>query len=120
MELRHCVTVARALTLQLENALANQDSALLDDMDECAGLLERRAQALADFESAHRNAEPAEREACRSEISALRADDARLRGRSGEILEKLAEEFKLQMGLSVSGPGTRDVEDFQACLDRKA
>ena len=113
MELLRTTDLARDLTQQLHTALENKD------LEICRDLLERRGQAMMDFESAHRAASDPDRESCRGSMLELHKADEHLRERSNELLEMVATEFREQLGLPGKGIHPVGGDPMQACLDRK-
>jgi hypothetical protein len=113
MELLRTTDLARDLTQQLHTALENKD------LQMCRDLLERRGQAMMDFETAHRAASELDRESCRGSMSELLKADEHLRKRSKELLEMVAAEFREQLGLPGNTIHPVGGEPLQACLDRK-
>jgi len=113
MELLRTTDLARDLTQQLHTALENKD------LQMCRDLLDRRGQAMMDFESAHRVASETDRESCRDSMLDLHRADEHLRKRSKELLEMVAAEFREQLGLPGKTIHQVAREPQQACLDRK-
>ena len=88
MGLLRTTDLTRDLTQQLHTALENKD------LQMCRDLLERRGQAMMDFESAHRAASEPDRESCRNSMLDLHRADEDLRKRSKELLEMAAGEVR--------------------------
>jgi hypothetical protein len=114
MELRDRTQEARYLTAGLVEALAGRN------MESWLTLLDKRGEAMAAFEAAHRAATTAEREACRDIMMLLRNEDRELQERSEILLEQLAGEFRGQLGSHSHGTAGCEMPVGQACLDRKA
>jgi hypothetical protein len=114
MELRDRTQEARSLTAGLIEALAGRD------MESWLTQLEKRGEAMASFEAAHRAATAADREACRDIMAALQTEDRELQKRSEILLEQLAGEFRGQLGSYSHPPASSETPVGQACLDRKA
>jgi len=89
------------------------------DLQMCRDLLERRGQAMMDFESAHRAASELDRESCRDSLLDLHRADEHLHERSKELLEVVAAEFRGQLGLQGKAIHQVGGDPLQACLDRK-
>jgi len=114
MDLLFTTDLARDLTLRLNVALEDQD------LEVCRDLLEQRDRAMEDFERAHRAASDQERESCRISIMDLQRNDEHLRERSKNRLERVAAEFREQLGMPANGSHQVGRDPLQACRDRKA
>lgn len=114
MELNQTIQRAGDLTQLLQEALEAHDQNLCDD------LLARREQAMADFNKAHQEASPQEKERCQDGVRALAETDRRLQDRSRQLLAQVKGEFTGQLGQSAQGKLSIGSETAQACLDKKA
>jgi len=114
MDLSHAIRLAAAATAALQAMLASGDPG------KTGPLLEERERALTAFELAHREASDLERAACRTSLLALRTANEELLETSEKLLERVASEFRDQLGLP--HPATHPAGGIpnHACLDRKA
>lgn len=113
MKLKRTIHEAHDLTRQLHEALKTQDQ------DLCDNLLERRAQAMTEFDRTHQDASSRDKKQCRDEIKALAEANRNLQECSREMLAQVSGEFRGQLGQSAQGKHSPCDETTQACLDRK-
>jgi len=115
MNLSQITQLALDYTRRLEAALN------LDDLDLCREILEVRGQAMATFETIHRQASSQERDACRSDIGELVAADRMVQEKSAVGLESIARDFRKNMASNqATAQNSYMAEPAQACVDRKA
>lgn len=114
MNLTAAITAAQALTESM--------SALLREgrWDECSELVEARGAVLADLESLHRAAGPAELEACRTSLEQLAAADRALQSAVAVGRDEAGLNLRNQMGVVAGNSGSYNRTPTLACVDRRA
>ena len=113
MDLSTATIEALARTAALHAALG--DGRLAD----CPDLLEQRGVAMQAFQAAHEAAAETERDACRSQITALATADKALQAVASRALGAAGDVMRARMG---GHPHRQRAYDTgtQACIDRKA
>ena len=115
MNLANALSHAIACTTRLHDAMANEDMSRWEEF------LESRGQAMAQFETCHRNAGAGERNQCSPLLRELVEADQALQKTCNGNLEQLTSEFRENAS---SGPRSMssgyNAPAQQACVNRKA
>jgi hypothetical protein len=114
------MNLAEAIQKALESTRSVAASLDAGRLDRCLVLLQARAAVMAAFETAHRAAPQAERNACRDALEELLAGDVELQRRTSLALDEVASAFRESLTM-VSRPAGSGTDGTQTgCLDRKA
>lgn len=115
MNLANAISQAIQCTTRLHEAMGNED------VDHWKELLESRGQAMAQFESCHRNASAEEMNRCSPLLRELIEADQALQNKCNGNLDRLTAEFRENAS---SGPHSTssgyNAPAQQACVNRKA
>ncbi|MCP4572066.1 MAG: hypothetical protein GY838_06900 [bacterium] len=114
MLLQDTIDQALELTDELRSSLAEERPDAWDDV------LARRADAMADFQDAHREADESVLTACGPSLEALASADHDLQLLAEEALAAAAAEFRDRLGAAPTGPSSYDDSPLQGAVNRRA
>ncbi len=114
MSLPRTIADALRLTYELRASLEADDLAAWDD------LLVTRAQAMAEFQRAHRCADEAENVACRTELLALQAADRDLQELAEQAMTMADTACRDQLGAAPNGPSVYQDDSLPGSVNRRA